>query len=224
MILPDYSGGSIVNLMSSIEQAMGSGFDLYSPARALPVAELQQCESLVLLVIDGLGYDYLTTEGKGSHLHSHLKSSLTSVCPSTTAAAVPTFLTGVAPQQHAFTGWFTWFREMGTVLSVLPFQPRHGGCSLGQLGFTPGALSDTKLYAVINHLVNGNRPNRFQAERVCGGHPPPSTVTASQRTIGIMVARKLISVPGYQGLPTAVALYWLEADERARAKKLLEVA
>ncbi|MCP4125464.1 MAG: alkaline phosphatase family protein [Gammaproteobacteria bacterium] len=143
MILPDYRGGSIVNLMSSIEQAMGSDFDLYPPANQLPVAQLQECDSLILLVIDGLGYDYLSTIGRGSHLHAHLQASLTSVCPSTTSAAVPTFLTGVAPQQHAFTGWFTWFREMGTVLSVLPFQPRHGGCGLGQLGLTPGVLSDT---------------------------------------------------------------------------------
>jgi len=144
MILPDYSGGSIVNLMASIEQAMGSDSRLYPPANCLPAPELQECDHLVLLVVDGLGYDFLTTVGKGSHLHSHLQTSLTSVCPSTTTAAVPTFLTGVAPQQHGFTGWFTWFRELGNILAVLPFQPRHGGCSLGQLGFTPGALSDVE--------------------------------------------------------------------------------
>ncbi len=143
MILPDYTGGSIVNLMSSIEQGMGSEFELYPAAPALPVSELQECDNIILLVVDGLGYDYLSTIGNGSHLHGHLKASLTSVCPSTTAAAVPTFLTGVAPQQHGFTGWFTWFREMGSILAVLPFQTRHGGCSLGQLGFTPGVLSDT---------------------------------------------------------------------------------
>ena len=141
MIIPDYSGGSIVNLMSSIEQAMGSAFDLYPPADALPVSELRDCDNLVLLAVDGLGYDYLTDVGKDSQLSSHLKARLTSVCPSTTAAAVPTFLTGVAPQQHGFTGWFTWFRELGNILSVLPFQPRHGGCALGELGLNPGVLS-----------------------------------------------------------------------------------
>ena len=162
MTLPDYSGGSIVNLMSSIEQAMGSGFDLYPPATDLPVSELQECDNLILLVIDGLGYDYLSTTGKGSHLHSHLKARLTSVCPSTTSAAVPTFLTGVAPQQHGFTGWFTWFREMGTILSVLPFQPRHGGCDLGQLGLTPGALSDTEtMFRRVNARSHVVMPERI---------------------------------------------------------------
>jgi arylsulfatase A-like enzyme len=141
MIFPDYRGGSIVNLMSSIEQGMGSDFDLYSPAASLPVSELGQSKNVVLLVIDGLGYDYLATHGQGSHLHSHLRSSLTTVGPSTTSAAIPTFLTGLAPQQHGFTGWFTWFRELGNIVAILPYQPRHGGCNLGQLDFNPGMLS-----------------------------------------------------------------------------------
>lgn len=141
MLFPDYCGGSIVNLMSSIEQGMGSGFDLYAPATNLPVSELRQSKNVILLVVDGLGYDYLSKKCVGSHLHTHLRSSLTSVCPSTTSAAVPTFLTGVAPQQHGFTGWFTWFRELGNILAILPFQPRHGGCSFGQLDFNPGMFS-----------------------------------------------------------------------------------
>jgi hypothetical protein len=141
MLFPDYRGGSIVNLMSSIEQGMGSSFDLYAPATDLPASELRQSKNVILLVIDGLGFDYLTEYGEGSHLHSNLRSSLTTVGPSTTSAAIPTFLTGVAPQQHGFTGWFTWFRELGNILAILPYQPRHGGCSLGQLDFNPGILS-----------------------------------------------------------------------------------
>lgn len=126
--------------MSSIGQGMGAAPNLYPPATDLPVSELQRSKNVVLLVVDGLGYDYLSKQGGGSHLHVHLRSSLTSVCPSTTSAAVPSFLTGLAPQQHGFTGWFTWFRELGNILAILPFQPRHGG-SLGQPGFNPGMLS-----------------------------------------------------------------------------------
>ncbi len=82
----------------------------------------------------------------------------------------------------------------------------------------------TKLHSVISYLVGGNTLHRFQAEKVVRDHTLPSTVSGFQRTTGIMVARKLITVPGYQGAPTAVALYWLEAEERVRAKKLLEAA
>jgi Type I phosphodiesterase / nucleotide pyrophosphatase len=178
MILPDYSGGSIVNLMSSIEQGMGSSFNLYPAATALPVTELQGCDNVVFLVVDGLGYEYLTNAGSGSFLHSHLKAGLTSVCPSTTSAAIPTFLTGVAPQQHGFTGWFTWFRELGNILAVLPFQPRHGGCTLGQLGLDPGRLSgvkpiferiQAKSYVVVPDRIAGSEFNLafHDGARIC---------------------------------------------------------
>jgi hypothetical protein len=56
-----------------------------------------------------------------------MKDRITSVFPTTTATAITSFLTGKAPQQHGVTGWFTYFRELGAVFAVLPFQPRRGG-------------------------------------------------------------------------------------------------
>ncbi len=79
----------------------------------------------------------------------------------------------------------------------------------------------TKLYSVISHLAAGNTLHRFQAERVCHDHTLPSTISDFQRTTGIMVARKRITVPGYRGAPTQVALYWLVPDSRVRVQKLL---
>lgn len=123
---PHYSGGSIVNLMSSIAAALGCPPRLYPPLEALPPERLQDARSLVLLVIDGLGYRYLTEQGQGSDLQRHLMARITSVFPPTTAAAIPAFFTGVAPQQHGFTGWFTFFKELGGILAVLPMRPRGG--------------------------------------------------------------------------------------------------
>ncbi|MBN1994235.1 MAG: alkaline phosphatase family protein [Anaerolineae bacterium] len=131
MYLPDYHGGSIVNLMSSIGQALG-GESLYAPLTALLPAELAASRNIVLLVIDGLGYEYLTTRGQDSVFYKHLRGQITSVFPSTTAACVTTFATGVAPQQHAITGWFVHLKELGVVSAILPFKPRHGGPPFGQ--------------------------------------------------------------------------------------------
>ena len=97
LTLPDYRGGSLVNLMSSITTALGSSSP-YAPLTALLPAALADARHLVLLVVDGLGHDYLL--GRDSALRRHLRSPLTSVFPSTTASAIPTFLTGLAPQQH----------------------------------------------------------------------------------------------------------------------------
>ena len=125
MIKPDYCGGSIVNLMSSILQAFEAGAQLYPPLRALPPESLTK-RNIVLLVIDGLGHDNLIAHRKDGALLRHLQDRITSVFPATTATAVTTFLTGTAPQQHGVPGWFTYFREVGSVLAVLPYQPRHG--------------------------------------------------------------------------------------------------
>jgi len=138
MHLPDYHGGSIVNLMRSIERALDArpceAAAAYPELDALPGHSFSGARNIVLLVIDGLGYDYLNGAGAGSALQRHLQARLTSVFPSTTATAVSSFLTGVGPQQHALTGWHAWLRELGCVTATLRFRPRHGGVALSKAG------------------------------------------------------------------------------------------
>jgi hypothetical protein len=126
MPLPDYRGGSIVNLMASIALARGNEAALYSPLELLSPSRLLTSKNIVLIVIDGLGYECLTSAGKSTGLYSHLQGRISSVFPSTTATAITTFLTGIAPQQHGLTGWHMYLRELGTVMAVLPFRPRLG--------------------------------------------------------------------------------------------------
>jgi predicted AlkP superfamily pyrophosphatase or phosphodiesterase len=49
-------------------------------------------------------------------------------------------MTGLAPQQHGLTGWFTYFQELGSIITVLPFKPRFGGASLGELNVNVQSL------------------------------------------------------------------------------------
>ena len=144
MELPDYHGGSIVNLMRSIERAFDArpceGALAYPELQALPAQALAGARNVVLLVLDGLGYDYLVDAGAGSALKRLLKARLTSVFPSTTATAVTSFLTGVGPQQHALTGWTAWLRELGSVAATLRFRPRHGGESYAKSGVAARSL------------------------------------------------------------------------------------
>ena len=139
-VFPNYDGGSIVNLMCSIAGTFGWHRTDYPCLDELAPHQLAQANSLVLLVIDGLGYDYLVRHGNGSVLRQHLQRSITSVAPPTTATAVTTFLTGLAPQQHGLTGWFTWFRELGSVVAVLPFKPRCSNEPLGRSGISAESL------------------------------------------------------------------------------------
>jgi hypothetical protein len=133
---PDYRGGSIVNLMSSIIQARG-GRSLYPSLRALPPDTLAQTTNLLLLVIDGLGADWLAARSPDGILSRARFATLTTVFPSTTASAIPTFLTGDAPLQHGLTGWHTYLGELGSVMTVLPGTPRFGGVAYRQAGIDP---------------------------------------------------------------------------------------
>lgn len=136
---PDYQGGGIVNLIASIASGFGAK-SAYPPAHALGVDEIAAARNVVLFVIDGLGANYLArTQPKGS-LRECQRATLTSTFPSTTATAITSFMTGLAPQHHGLTGWHIYFREIGAVLAVLPFRPRHGGPALSEYGLTPAEL------------------------------------------------------------------------------------
>ncbi|MFW6040508.1 MAG: alkaline phosphatase family protein [Thermoplasmatota archaeon] len=103
MISPDYNGGSIVNLMSSILKSLD--FDpKYPPLNHLPSTSICDTKNIVLILIDGLGYNYLNEKGKETIFLDNLEGKMTSVFPSSTASAIPSILTGLSPQQHGITG------------------------------------------------------------------------------------------------------------------------
>lgn len=131
--LPNYKDGSIVNLMSSIGGAFGwkSG---YKELKGFSSKEIKKYKNVVLIVVDGLGYEYLKEKGRGSFMNENLKGKMTSVFLPTTACAISSFLTGDAPQQHGYTGWHMNLKEIGVVVAILPFVPRVGGEVLSKQG------------------------------------------------------------------------------------------
>lgn len=143
--------------MSSLCLGMGGESTGYPPVRGLDLASLAQARNVVLLVIDGLGYHYLKQRAADSELFRHCHRSLTSVCPTTTTSAIPTFLTGRAPLQHGLTGWFTYFSEYGAVLTVLPFSTRIGQMPIDERLISPQQLTgQAPLFdqlPVASHLV-----------------------------------------------------------------------
>ena len=141
MPLPDYQGNSLVNLMSTLGHALGTQVNEYPTLSCLPQEQIGDSRNIILLVVDGLGYEYLTRFGAGSTMAKHLKAKITSVFPSTTATAITTFMTGLAPQQHGLTGWFTYLKELGCITAVLPFRPRTGAHS-----FDSNKIDVHKLY------------------------------------------------------------------------------
>ena len=131
MIFPDYLNNNIVNLAGTILKA----FDINPLYPALKELEdLKKYNNIILLVIDGLGYKYFSEHCRNSFLEKYYVKKLCSVFPSTTASAITSLETGVAPQQHGITGWFMLLKELGVVAAVLPFTARYGGQSFSHRG------------------------------------------------------------------------------------------
>src|SRR3954471_3990049 len=128
---PDYAGGSLVNLVASIVAARG-GKPRHAPLAGLEIDE--RVRNIVLLIIDGLGDNYLRRHGAASELARRRKRTLTSVFPSTTASAITTSYTGRTPLEHGLTGWFTYFSEAGCVSAALPFRSRGDMAPLAARG------------------------------------------------------------------------------------------
>ena len=169
LIFPDYRGNSIANLMQTLAAARGGDVGLYPPLAGLDVQSLTEARNLVMLVIDGLGYEFLS-QYPDSCLYQHLHSKLMAVAPPTTTASVSTYLTGLAPQQHGLTGWFTYLRELGSVVTILPWVLRGGGPQLGESGrvvedllrlpsFFNRLAVDT--YSVMPAFLQGSEFNRM---------------------------------------------------------------
>src|SRR5258706_16445245 len=131
---PDYAGGSLVNLVASVVAARG-GKPLHQPLKKFPAvsSDAANATNLVLLIIGGLGDNYLQRRG-ASELGKRRRGSMTSVFPSTTASAITTSYTGCTPLEHGLTRWFTYFGEAGCVSAALPFRSRGDMAPLSARG------------------------------------------------------------------------------------------
>jgi len=210
MQLPDYHGGSLVNLMASLQQGLGGPAHAYPALGLLDAEQVTTHRQVLLWVIDGLGFNYLRAHPQAVHLNACLRGSMTSVYPPTTATAITTLLTGTAPQQHGLTGWHMYFRELGSILAVLPGKPRYGGVGLAAAGIDPAAL--------LGHVAFADRIN------VSTCTISPAAIARSDFNLALLGRARLSSYQGLGGLLDSISAalhedgrrfvyaYWPELD------------
>jgi len=140
-VRPDYGGRSLVNLMASIESGLGTRQGHQAPGHPLldllPPAQVRAARRVLLMVVDGLGDDYLCAHGRDTAFAAHRVGRINSVFPSTTATAITTFLTGCSPREHGLTGWNIWLDEISAVATILPFRTRGDRRFLREMGINP---------------------------------------------------------------------------------------
>lgn len=127
---PAYDGRSIANIPATVASILHAPFDGLPPLSAelwQPIAS--GAKRVVLLILDAFGWNLLQAEQAqlaGMINKADVLSSLTSIFPSTTVAALSSLWTGVAPAQHGMMGLTMFFPEYSTSAQTLSFSPTFG--------------------------------------------------------------------------------------------------
>ncbi len=147
-IHPDYQGGSILNLPSSICQGLGAEPLDATPLRPeLTITSCTNFRRIILVLADALSLHRLQrwmsdgTAPVWSHLAEQGKlTALTSITPSTTSAALTSLWTGRSPAEHGIVGYELWLKEYGVVSNMILHTPitfENDSGSLAKAGFKP---------------------------------------------------------------------------------------
>jgi len=147
-IHPDYQGGSILNLPSSISHWLGAEPLSTAPVRTeLTVTGSTDLRRVILVLVDALALHRLQrwmsdgTAPVWSRLAEQGKlAALTSIAPSTTSAALTSLWTGCSPAEHGIIGYELWLKEYGIVSNMILHSPitfENDNGSLSKAGFKP---------------------------------------------------------------------------------------
>jgi len=170
-IHPDYLGGSILNLPSSICHALGAETIGAVPLRPeLILTDATEIRRVILVLVDALALHRLQrwmsdgTAPVWSRLASQGRlTALTSIVPSTTSTVLTSLWTGKSPAEHGIVGYELWLKEYGVVSNMIlhsPISYENDAGSLVKAGFKPDQFLDfptlgTHLasYGVTSHAL-----------------------------------------------------------------------
>ena len=106
-------------------------------------------QQLVIVLVDGLGMNFIDKLEPSSFLRRYLRMELQTVFPSTTSSAFTSLATAAWPNSHSIIGWDMYLDEVDTVATILRFERRHDGKPLSRLGVIEG-----QAYPVPSHFSN----------------------------------------------------------------------
>lgn len=163
--LPDYAGGSVLNLAASLANHFGVRVP-HAPLRnALP---LEGVETVVLLIVDGLGQWQLEKhirDGDAPNLERLMQRDsqvITSVFPSTTMAAMTSIHTATPPAQSGWLGYTMWLEETQTLTEMIGQVDMESKKPLADKGFLAAVPGIYSSYAAAGVGVYAVQPQGYR--------------------------------------------------------------
>tara|TARA_Y100000310_G_scaffold277527_1_gene295348 strand:- start:259 stop:1401 length:1143 start_codon:yes stop_codon:yes gene_type:complete len=147
MIIPKYGGKCISNVTPTIASHFGTKT---GPINKDLKKDLKGKKNIVLLVLDGFGYNYFMKHRKNLNMFNNASrvEKITAVFPSTTAASLTSFTTGVPPGKHGLISFHCFVKEFGMVTNMLSFTPRYGKIE-GEIKDLDGFLKEKSVFSKV---------------------------------------------------------------------------
>lgn len=148
-VSPRYGGNSILNILPSAARLFNLQEDFQHPGLQDDLLRSlgDSPQNIILVLLDALAYRRLEnwlaeekTLGWHQLRENGVLAPLTSICPSTTCAAITSYWTDSAAIEHGVMGYEMWLKEFGITANMIEHKPityrsRGGGLSLA--GFDP---------------------------------------------------------------------------------------
>ena len=134
LVRPRFDVPNIVDLSAAIFDWAGvPGLVISKNTRRIG-DEFVDAAQLVVVVVDGLGINFIDKLEPSSFLRRHLRMELQTVFPSTTSAVFTSLATASWPNRHSIIGWDMYLEEIDAVATIIRFERRRDGNPLGRLG------------------------------------------------------------------------------------------
>jgi hypothetical protein len=170
-VLPDYAGGSIINLVSSL--AGHFGLETGVARLHAPLEEklgLDGVQSVVLVIVDALGNGQLEKHMADGDMpnvkalleHGAERFALTSVFPSTTMAAVTSMHICATPAQTGWLGYTLWLPEVGHVVEMIDQFDLETGRQLADRAFLKRLPSLSSRLDPLNITCRCVQPTKYR--------------------------------------------------------------
>ncbi|MCU0281865.1 MAG: alkaline phosphatase family protein, partial [Acidimicrobiia bacterium] len=121
---PDYTGGSLVNLVAELERRL-AGKAPTPGLHALLGAVIPEAATYVLVLFDGLGDAQLSHPGAAPFAAAR-RAALDAPFPTTTTVSLATIATGLPPARHGLIAYQLWLPDREQVANTIKWTTLWG--------------------------------------------------------------------------------------------------